>query len=1011
MIPKKLIIEGLYSYQERQEIDFEQLMAAGLFGIFGATGSGKSSILEAITYVLYGKTERMNTELKYNMMNLKSNQMYLEFDFLNYQNKLFRAVRINKRNSKRFEDINKSNSDFYEFKDGAWLPINNLSIEDIIGMNYENFKRTIIIPQGQFKEFLELGPKDRTIMLKEIFDLQRFDLQSKTRELVVENKSKLDVLDGQLIAFEVVTDEALIQKELEYNKENDFFLKFSKEHDLLDKQYQDLKLLKKDAEGLKAEEERLKDLEKSKSGFKEKEERLSLFEKVTNLFAILINSYNRNKNEIITKQRDLDISERKVKEIDENLNLKKETIRRLEPDFKSLEQKKTQVKELDNIITIIDHLHEIEKEQKRKQNGQNIIQQEEENLEKLLNKIKESEQEINVLKAKLLNPELLLTIESWFKDKQNKEKSIIQIEQRIKLAKIELNGLVAFLLKEGINLEHFEDGYKAFIQEFEQSMIKLEAQKRDLELQQKLAEYSNELTDGKPCPLCGSAHHPNINHAIDVSQEFKNITDCLLVIKAQEKIWQENNILFNTKKEQKLKLEKDIANHKTELNELKFNYEQHLNAFQWAEFSKTDYSLFEQQKNENWETGKQLNEIEKLFTNLRKEIDDKRKLVSKCKDGLQEIKDKVNKRQSSIEILTGQIKLLSVETYEKRLPEEIKTELEALKISISNIEQQYKILTEECNSLERDYAKANSSRDIFKSQLKQLIEEQESVQKEIEEKLELIDLDDQSQIEDVLAWNIDTQQLRQEIQDFNIQLINSKENINKYHGILKDKNFSDALFVATAKQWEESEVQLQKANEKKINSSNEFLQLKKRLDEKKEILIKHAVVQKRAENLRIIELLFNGHGFVNYISSMYLTQLCNHANLRFHKMTNNQLSLQINDKNEFEIIDFLNEGRTRSVRTLSGGQSFQVSLSLALALAESVQAKSKTEQNFFFIDEGFGTQDGASVNTVFETLLNLNKENKIVGIISHVEELKERIPMALYISQDANEGSKISPSF
>ena len=125
-------------------------------------------------------------------------------------------------------------------------------------------------------------------------------------------------------------------------------------------------------------------------------------------------------------------------------------------------------------------------------------------------------------------------------------------------------------------------------------------------------------------------------------------------------------------------------------------------------------------------------------------------------------------------------------------------------------------------------------------------------------------------------------------------------------------------------------------------------------------------------------------------------------------MTRNQLSLSLNEDLNFEVIDYLNQGRKRSVKTLSGGQSFQVSLSLALALAESVQAKSKTQNNFFFIDEGFGTQDDEAINLVFETLLSLTKENKIVGIISHVAELKERMPASITVVKDAELGSLIT---
>ena len=187
----------------------------------------------------------------------------------------------------------------------------------------------------------------------------------------------------------------------------------------------------------------------------------------------------------------------------------------------------------------------------------------------------------------------------------------------------------------------------------------------------------------------------------------------------------------------------------------------------------------------------------------------------------------------------------------------------------------------------------------------------------------------------------------------------------------------------------------------------EIERLNKSFTEKKDLLIELEKLKKRAANLQTMRNLFNSAGFVQYVSSIYLKQLCDNANVRFHRMTRNQLSLQMNDNNDFEIIDYLNEGRSRSVKTLSGGQSFQVSLSLALALAESVQTNAKSEKNFFFIDEGFGTQDADAVNIVFETLMSLQKENRIVGIISHVDELKDRIPAALQITKDEEKGSLI----
>ncbi|MGZ5210604.1 MAG: AAA family ATPase, partial [Kaistella sp.] len=164
MIPIQLTLEGLYSYQERQAIDFKSLTEAGLFGIFGAVGSGKSSILEAISFALYGETERLNSRDKraYNMMNLKTNSSFMQFDFINHENKIFRVAREFKRNSKKFEDVKPSSVVLYEKQNEKWIPLDHSDCEKIIGLSYANFKRTIISPQGQFKEFLELGAAERT---------------------------------------------------------------------------------------------------------------------------------------------------------------------------------------------------------------------------------------------------------------------------------------------------------------------------------------------------------------------------------------------------------------------------------------------------------------------------------------------------------------------------------------------------------------------------------------------------------------------------------------------------------------------------------------------------------------------------------------------------------------------------------------------------------------------------------------------------------------------------------
>lgn len=202
MIPIRLTIQGLYSYQERQTIDFTKLTAANLFGIFGSVGSGKSTILEAITFALYGKTDRLNLSgdnRNYNMMNLKSNELFIEFVFETGKDQTaYLAVVRGKRSGKKFEEVRTLDRMAYRSVDNEWIPIETVALEKAIGLSYDNFKRTIIIPQGQFQEFLALGNKDRTQMMKELFNLERFELFYKITSLESKNNAQRQNIQGQL---------------------------------------------------------------------------------------------------------------------------------------------------------------------------------------------------------------------------------------------------------------------------------------------------------------------------------------------------------------------------------------------------------------------------------------------------------------------------------------------------------------------------------------------------------------------------------------------------------------------------------------------------------------------------------------------------------------------------------------------------------------------------------------------------------------------------------------------
>ena len=128
-------------------------------------------------------------------------------------------------------------------------------------------------------------------------------------------------------------------------------------------------------------------------------------------------------------------------------------------------------------------------------------------------------------------------------------------------------------------------------------------------------------------------------------------------------------------------------------------------------------------------------------------------------------------------------------------------------------------------------------------------------------------------------------------------------------------------------------------------------------------------------------------------------------------MTKQQLKLTVNQDNQFCVIDYLNEGKIRGISSLSGGQLFQASLALALSLSETIKAQLNYSQNFFFIDEGFGMLDQEAIEIVMETLHELRNENHVVGLISHVDSLKNEIPVFLKTFNHPEKGTQLTKSW
>ena len=189
-------------------------MASQLFGIFGAVGSGKSTILEAMMFVLYDRSDRLNRSgdnRYYNMLNLQSNNMKIDFTFRANANSktMYRAHFSARRKKRDFNKVEVNNRGLYKQNEEQWVPLPDADASQILGMTYENFMQAVIIPQGKFREFIDQRPNVRTQMLKDLFQLHRFDLGTKTGALLRKTETVITDLQARLLEIGQISEEEL----------------------------------------------------------------------------------------------------------------------------------------------------------------------------------------------------------------------------------------------------------------------------------------------------------------------------------------------------------------------------------------------------------------------------------------------------------------------------------------------------------------------------------------------------------------------------------------------------------------------------------------------------------------------------------------------------------------------------------------------------------------------------------------------------------------------------------
>ena len=1036
MRPIKLTISAFGPYASKQVIDFEELKGRNIFVISGKTGAGKTTIFDAISYALYGEAsgESRETDSLRSHFADDNTETYVELEFeLRGEKYTVNRVPKQKKKKARGEGYTEKSADAtLTLPDGKVITkVKNVTdkIIEILGITREQFKQIVMLAQGEFKKLLLADSVEREGIFRKIFNTYDFEkiqaeLKDKAANLSknrTKSKHEMEInLKNIKGEHDIVIDEYV-----------DFPLVIEKLKDLLERDNNIYKTLNEEG---KEVDNKLQVKNQEKAIIETNNNLLKEKEIITKALEELLSKEDEYKNKSKTIIDGKNAKE--VKYIEDKLIETTKKLTKREEDYnlslKNIDSLKLKQEEANKLLQI-EESKECDREKLSVEiNNLNKLEEKIIELDSLNNKVMHLKQSAENSKLQIINNKK--ETEELKKSKEEKELQLkdiatletkkVELESDIK-AKNKTLDEVRELFKvirsfQNTYIEHNNKAkeYKEF--EVEYKKVKENYEKMDdLYKKEQAGILASKLQENEPCPVCGSTNHPN---KATIKENLKIPT------KEELKVAKEN-----LDKLEKENLEK--INNLTTLNSNKTTYLEQVN----NHLSMLSATL-NIDKTFNSETAKV---VKNLGTELKSVID-------KLKDELLKVIDKISlkeKIEKELNLITTTINerehsLIKLEECEKNYTTELTQ-------NITKIDEYKKEIPENITDLKT---------------LNNLIEVKTKELNISKEKLAKLRLENENLAKKLEGENSTSKEINKSIEELKLEIANNKANFNeaiKEQGFDNIQTYEDAkLQISMVESLEKevenynSELKLTKAKQEDIinktkdivfmdittideeirSIQNNKKELESKLRELHAIIVGNKTILKNVENLNIefkeieeeykvvgeLADLANGKkapyiSFERYILASYFEDIIEAANIRLEKMTGDRFSLiRKTSKSkgagqkglELEIYDNYTDS-SRDVSSLSGGESFKASLSLALGLSDIVQSNAGgVSLDTMFVDEGFGTLDPQSLDNAIDSLLELQRGGRLVGIISHVEELKERIDAKLEVTS-TSKGSKV----
>jgi len=1020
MRPNRLKMLGIGPYATEVDIDFTRLNEEGLFLITGATGAGKTSIFDGITYALFGKTNFDDTEKKNGIIcdyitEGEKPKAYVEYEFeldgVEYRVKRTPAYEYINRNGKLSKKSENAEIEYGDKIKTKKTEVDKFIEKDVIKLEYSQFKKIIMLAQGSFSEFIKSNSNDKSKILRQIFDTDIYErlsekLKVKTEGIRGDISTKKGNIFARLGTLEIEDPgwkEMVAQENLDYD-ELSKIMEDEKEAitDLIRKEEEGKKQLNIESVTEKIATGRLTNDSIDKLNIaKVKLEELLKEEKIVEGKKEKINRYNK----AMEISGDYKVYEGTRKTLAEKMAKYKADGEQLEAlekasseEISRLEEYEEKLNGFKSAISRMGALKgdiEVYKENKTAlENNSNKLELNEGDLEKNRDRFKDTEVKIETLKKS----------EKKIKDELGERQRESKMKDELEKKQLQLKPILNEI-KNIVDSEKKAEGKEKKLESMKeetQEKLSLYRELNNRWFQSEAYKLSVKLEDGKPCPVCGSVDHPKKAMKPEGVPTEKELNKSKVE-------YEKNNDLFNTSKGELETLKKSIVAMKKKVAAQAME-----NEFpgEWESLIKLDQELREairisEEKLEGLPTEKKLEDVQKQ---IKIETDEEKRLEVERGRLITETEVLRSQIINSEKIMADlQRKFaennISIDGYEKemfRVQGQVKETMETIQRIVGARDKITKKTTQ-LSSLKTDIDK-----------LKKVLKDQEA---EWNKRLAENSFADMEKYREVLE--IGVRGLKFEIEEY-VRKLTEVQTIIKDNSKYEDTEKIDIEVLEEEKRVISEKIgELDRVINKNKSKLNTFIKPEKELEASRGFL------EEKEKEYRVYSKLYdlsvgkygdkkNNITFQNYVLAVYFQDVLDRANDRLLTMTNNQYRMKLDSSKkgnagsglEVNVFDS-HTGKERSIKTLSGGETFKASMALALGLSDVVQSQNGgIKLDSVFIDEGFGTLDEESLSVAMDILVELKSSGRTVGIISHVNELKQTITSQIRVEKTVR-GSRV----